>query len=142
MTTRSRKPGGPSNSIRCRFSRTRTWESPDHRARRYDDALKQIEQTLRMDPNYMLGHLNLGLILAARKSYDAAALAFQRASSYSPAYEDARGLLAYAYAEGGATRGGESDRSGGSSFLAGAPHVGICSRTLLPGIRRRGAGYY
>ncbi len=49
----------------------------------------------------MLGHLNLGLILAARKSYDAAALAFQRASSYSPAYEDARGLLAYAYAKAG-----------------------------------------
>ncbi len=72
-----------------------------HRARRYDEALAQMNQTLQMDPNYMLGHLNLGLILSARNSFDDAVVAFQRASTYAPAYGDARGLLGYAYAKAG-----------------------------------------
>jgi tetratricopeptide (TPR) repeat protein len=54
-----------------------------------------------MDPNDMLAHLNLGLVLAARRSYADAARAFQAASAYSPEYGDTRGLLGYAYAKAG-----------------------------------------
>ena len=41
-----------------------------------------MRQTLSMDPNYMLGHLNVGLIYAAQGSYDEAVTAFRRASQY------------------------------------------------------------
>ena len=72
-----------------------------YRARRYDDALRQMKQTLSMDPNYMLGYLNLGLIHAASGAYNEAVTAFQRATSYSPEFTDSLGLLGYAYAKAG-----------------------------------------
>jgi tetratricopeptide (TPR) repeat protein len=83
-----------------------------------------MRQTLGLDPNYMLGHLNMGLIFAARKSYAEAVAAFQRASSYSPDYGDARGLLGYAYAKAGSRAnaraiGAELDRLSAERRVSG-----------------------
>jgi len=56
---------------------------------------------LSLDPNYMLAHLNLGLIRAAKGLFNEAASAFERASGYAPEFTDALGLLGYAYGKAG-----------------------------------------
>jgi cytochrome c-type biogenesis protein CcmH/NrfG len=47
-----------------------------------------MRQTLDMDPNYLLGHFNLGMTLAATGAYDDAVRAFRRAREYDPAFPD------------------------------------------------------
>jgi tetratricopeptide (TPR) repeat protein len=74
-----------------------------YRARRYNEAVQQMRQVLSLDPNYMLAHLNVGLILSAQGSFDEAAAAFERAIGYAPEFTDALGLLGYAYGTAGKT---------------------------------------
>jgi serine/threonine-protein kinase len=68
-----------------------------YRARRLDLALRQMRQTIELDPNYMLGHLNLGLVLAATGAYDEAVSTFQRARELAPSFPDSLALLGYVY---------------------------------------------
>jgi serine/threonine-protein kinase len=60
-----------------------------------------MNHTLSLDPHYMLGHFNAGLIHAASGAYDDATRAFQRAREYAPDFADALALLGYVHARSG-----------------------------------------
>jgi tetratricopeptide (TPR) repeat protein len=62
-------------------------------ARRYDDAIKQLRETLKMDPNFPQAHIWLGSVCATTGLYDEAIAEFTKVSDnrWAP------GWLAYVY---------------------------------------------
>lgn len=68
-----------------------------------DEATRQLQKTLEMDPNFAMAHYQMGQVLAQRGKFDAAIAEFQRAielSGHSPAFD---ANLANAYAASGRT---------------------------------------
>ncbi len=66
-------------------------------ARRYDDAIKQLRETLKMDPNFPQAHIWLGSVYATTGLYDEAIAEFAKVSdnSWAP------GWLGYVYGVSG-----------------------------------------
>jgi tetratricopeptide (TPR) repeat protein len=96
-----------------------------------------MQQTLSMDPNYMLGHFNLGMIFTARGAYEDALTALGRAIGYAPDFADALGVLGYAYSRAGKTVeaqavGTELQRLSSKTYISGAVralyHLGLGER--------------
>ena len=72
-----------------------------------DEATRQLNKTLEMDPNFAMAHYQMGQVLAHRGKFDAAIAEFQRAielSGHSPAFD---ANLANAYAAAGRTADAE-----------------------------------
>jgi TolB-like protein/DNA-binding winged helix-turn-helix (wHTH) protein/Flp pilus assembly protein TadD len=72
-------------------------------AHRFDDASRQLQATLEMDPNFAIAHYQLGQLLVQKHMPDAAIAEFQRAielSGHSWAFD---ANVAYAYALSGHT---------------------------------------
>jgi serine/threonine protein kinase/tetratricopeptide (TPR) repeat protein len=78
-----------------------------HLTRRSDDALKQLDQLLRLDPNYAHGHFIRGIVLTQRAEYAAAAAALRKALDLGGFYAFAHGVLIYALARDGQRRAAE-----------------------------------
>jgi TolB-like protein/DNA-binding winged helix-turn-helix (wHTH) protein/tetratricopeptide (TPR) repeat protein len=72
-------------------------------AHQYDDAVRQSRKALAMDPNFAVGHYQLGQALEQQQLHDEAIAAFQKAielSGHSAAFDS---NLAYVYAVSGRT---------------------------------------
>jgi tetratricopeptide (TPR) repeat protein len=69
-------------------------------ARRYDEAIEQLHNTLEMDPNFYFAHRHLGAVLMVKGDFKAAIGEYQKARMLN---NDPRvlGLLAYASARSG-----------------------------------------
>ena len=70
-------------------------------AHSFDEAVQQSEKTLQMDPNFAIGHYELGQVLGQKHMYNEAIAEFQRAieiSGHSSAFDS---NLAYVYAVSG-----------------------------------------
>jgi tetratricopeptide (TPR) repeat protein len=64
----------------------------------FDEAVQQSEKTLRMDPNFAIGHYELGQVLEQKHLHDQAIAEFQKAieiSGHSGVFDSS---LAYVYA--------------------------------------------
>ena len=69
----------------------------------YDEAIRQSHKTLELDPNFAVGHYELGQALAQKQRHDEASAAFQRAiqlSGHSAAFDS---NLAYVHGISGRT---------------------------------------
>ena len=70
-------------------------------ARLYDDSVQESKKTLEMDPNFAVGHYELGQAFEQKHMYDEAIAEFQRAieiSGHSAVFDSS---LAHAYAVSG-----------------------------------------
>jgi len=70
-------------------------------ARRYDESAVQLQSTLKMDPNFLLAHLNLGSTYNYQGKYTEAAAHERKGLELVPGSLWARGLLGATYALSG-----------------------------------------
>lgn len=69
-----------------------------HLTRRSDDALKQLDQLLQLDPNYAHGHFIRGIVLTQQADYPGAIAALRKALTLGGFYAFAQAVLVYALA--------------------------------------------
>ena len=69
-----------------------------HLTRRSDDALKQLDLLLQLDPNYAHGHFIRGIVLTQQADYPGAIAALRKALTLGGFYAFAQAVLVYALA--------------------------------------------
>ncbi|HEV8363395.1 MAG TPA: protein kinase [Gemmatimonadaceae bacterium] len=69
-----------------------------HLTGRSDDALRQLDQLLQLDPNYAHGHFIRGIVLTQQAEYPGAIAALRKALTLGGFYAFAQGVLVYALA--------------------------------------------
>jgi tetratricopeptide (TPR) repeat protein len=70
-------------------------------ARRYDEAIAQLSNTIEMDPTYLLAHIVLGQSYEQKGQYPQAIAELQKAAAMSPASPPVVAALGHAYALAG-----------------------------------------
>jgi tetratricopeptide (TPR) repeat protein len=74
---------------------------------RLDDAERQLEKTIAMDPNFSPAHAHLGRVYAAKGMYDKALAEFEIIRKYDSEYFNLDIMLGYTYAKMGRREGAE-----------------------------------
>jgi len=72
--------------------------------RDYDEALRQLNRVLAMDPQYASTHLNLALVYAGKRDFTGAIAAAKKSFELDPENPFMVSTLAYVYAKAGQTR--------------------------------------
>jgi pentatricopeptide repeat protein len=70
-------------------------------AGKYDLAIEQLREMLKIDPNFAHTYFHLGMTHLRKGAFPEAIAEFQRAATLSPNVTDYKGGLAYAYARAG-----------------------------------------
>jgi len=70
-------------------------------ARRYDEALRQYQETIRMDPNYASAHISIGIVYEQKGMFDEALAAYQKAVNASERTSGILAALGHTYAVSG-----------------------------------------
>jgi tetratricopeptide (TPR) repeat protein len=70
-------------------------------ARRYDEAIAQLLNTIEMDPTYLLAHIVLGQSYEQKGQYSEAIVELQKADSMAPNSPPVLAALGHAYAVAG-----------------------------------------
>jgi serine/threonine-protein kinase len=97
-----------------------------------------MRQVIDLDPNYMLGHFNLGLVLAATGAAEDAIRALQRARELASTFPDSLALLGYVYGQTGRIDDAR-ETARALTMLEGTQYVSPYSRaTLYLGLGDRG----
>jgi TolB-like protein/DNA-binding winged helix-turn-helix (wHTH) protein/Tfp pilus assembly protein PilF len=76
-------------------------------ALRYDDAIDQLQKTLKMDPNFRRAHLYLGWAYEAKRDFEKATIELRKSAALSGACPGDLASLAHAYALSGHAREAE-----------------------------------